>query len=77
MVGKYAYSKDVIHASTINANMVGLPSILRVEIRSLICCYGGVVFFSKIRLNNIGKTTTLNLHEIFSQLLYHQYRMTT
>ena len=49
MVEKYAYSRGVIHSLTNNANMVGLPSILRVEFRSLIRCYEGVVFHRKFR----------------------------
>ena len=38
----------VIHSLTNNADMVGSPSIIKVEYRSFICCCGGVVFYNLI-----------------------------
>ena len=75
MVGKCAYSRGVIHSLTSTAKMVGLPSILRMKFRRFIRCYGRVLI-QQNQMKNIGKTTTLNLREVFSQILFHQYRMT-
>ena len=48
MVGKYAYGRGVTHSLKNNANMVGLPSISRVEFRSLIRCYEGLYSTAKL-----------------------------
>ena len=48
MVGKYAYSRDVIESLTSNANIVGRPSMLKENLRSLIRGFGGVVLHNII-----------------------------
>ena len=48
MVEKYAYTRGVTDSLTNNANMVGWPSMLKVEFCSLIRYYGGVVFHNKL-----------------------------
>ena len=48
MVEKHANSRDVIHSVSNNVNIAGWPWILSMGFRSLIRCYGGVVFHNLI-----------------------------
>ena len=41
-VEKYAYSRGVTHSLPNTANMMDRPSMLRLEFRSFIGCYGGL-----------------------------------
>ena len=55
MIEKHVYIRGVINSLTEMANMLGWTSVLKVEFRSLIRCYGLVVFHNIIRWKTVWR----------------------